>query len=380
MWHLLCNNLRGRKNYNALIVSAAALAFMVALVSALMTWDMEKELERKQRLLGPELALVPPGTKESGHIYLTKGPPGHGWISIRAVDAARQFPEIEAVTVQKLLGSEPVGEKVAIPIAFDPATDFMVLPWSEKARGNFQLTDGNDIVLGSDVMPEARVGGILELAGKSYIIADRLGDTGTFMNGAIFFPRPAGDFGDKISWVLLRLRQGVSVDMMINKLETNIENIEVIARPEMLKTINDQLVAVAQGGSLNAAAILVVLGAMLVAGAMFALFVYERRREFGLLKAMGAKNSFVFKLIIGEAVILGGMGAAIGAALSVTWLLASGTTIMPTGLSFPAGLGFVLNRVSLALALTVGVGTMTALLPALLIAGMEPYEAIRRGE
>jgi putative ABC transport system permease protein len=166
---------------------------------------------------------------------------------------------------------------------------------------------------------------------------------------------------------------------MINRLETNIAGIEVIARPEMLKTINDQLYGVLQGGGPSYAAVLVVIGVLLVTGAMFSLTVHERKREFGLLKAMGAGNTFIFRLIIGEAAVLGALGGIFGLALSVAWLLTAGTLLAGNGLPLSV-LGFVLPGMALLVALTVAVCVLAALYPALLAARLEPYAAIRNGE
>ena len=80
---------------------------------------------------------------------------------------------------------------------------------------------------------------------------------------------------------------------MANKLETNLPDIEVLTRTEMLKTINDQLHRLLAGGGFNAAALFVIAGSMLTMGAMFSLMMHERRREFGLLQAMGARRTFI---------------------------------------------------------------------------------------
>lgn len=379
MWHLLLNNLKGRLTYNAIIVAAVALALTVTLVAALMTQGVQKNLEHKQRLLGPELAVVPPGTKETGHIYLTKGPPGHGFVAAAAADAIKAFPEVNALTSQRLTGTALVGDVQAMLITFDPDTDFMVLPWlagkvEEQTRGG-----DNGILLGMKLEPGRKKGDTLEIDGKPHTIVGRLRDTGSFMDTTVFFPRAGSNPDGDPSWILIGLAQGTSVDMMINKLETHISAIEVIARPEMLKTINDQLHGVVQGGGLTVAATLVIAGALLVTGAMFALLVYERRREFGLLKAMGARNSFVFRLIIGEATILGGMGGLLGLLLSAVWLAFSGTGVIPDDLSALSAFGFIAARIAATIGLTMLVGIATAIFPALLAARMEPYAAIRSG-
>ena len=379
MWYLLRKNLWGRATYNSIIVAAVTLALTVALTAVLMTDSVQKELEHKARLLGPELAVVPVGTKERGQVYLTRGPGDHGLVPASALEAVRSFPETEAATAQKLLGRASLGDEEAMLIAFDPATDFAVRPWLAKKYADAAL--GPDSALpGFRIEPGKDAGEILEVEGRSFVISGRLLKSGTFLDGSVFFPFTGGAPAGDPSWILLRLRRGASVDMSINKLETNIADIEVIARPEMLKTIDDQLHGVIWGGGLNTAALLVVAGSLLVMGTMLALQVYERRREFGLLKAMGASNSFVLRLIICEALVLGALGGMLGLLFSAVWLGLSGMQFLPGELPQATELGALVGKSALLLLLTMGVGVLTALYPALIAARMEPYTAIRSGE
>ena len=54
---------------------------------------------------------------------------------------------------------------------------------------------------------------------------------------------------------------------------------------------------------------------------VFSLVVNERRREIGLLRAMGARCGVVFRLILGEALALTGVGGVLG-------VLASGVLLV----------------------------------------------------
>jgi putative ABC transport system permease protein len=210
-----------------------------------------------------------------------------------------------------------------------------------------------------------------------------LQETDTFLDTSIFLPLPAGQIGGQIpeaSWILLRLQPGTLLDYMTNKLETNLERIDIISRPEMLKTIDDQLFGLLRGGGFDVAALLVVIGVLLVTGALFALSVNERKREFGLLKAMGARNTSVFKLIIIEAAILGGLGGILGIVFSALWLLFASAGFASADFASASFLGSVFYKMILTLVLTIAVGILTALYPALLAGRIEPYAAIRSGE
>ncbi|MDR2076779.1 MAG: ABC transporter permease [Desulfovibrio sp.] len=378
MWNLALNNLKGRKAYNVFIVFAVALAVAMVLTALFTTRGVQEELERNRRLMGSDLALVPPGTKETGQVDPAKGPPARGVVPDEAEGRLEDFPEVEAATRQKYLGSAPVGDVRATLIRFDPATDFVVLPWLEGKSSRELRERPAGVVLGARIEEDKIPDGLLE----GLPVAGRLRETETFLDGAIFFPSPDAFLAEP-SWILIRLRKDAFLDFMVNKLETNIPSIEVIARPEMLKTINDQLYGLLRGGGFGIATALVVLGVLLVTGAMFALMTSERRREFGLLKAMGARNAFVFSLVIGEAAALAGLGSLLGMALALVWLILAGSGLAGSGLAGVSGLsflGFVLSRMVLTMAATIAVGVLTALYPALAASALEPYAAIRSGE
>ncbi|MDR2801099.1 MAG: ABC transporter permease [Desulfovibrio sp.] len=377
MWNLALKNLKGHKAYNVFIVFAVALAVTMALTAVFMTGGIRMELERNRRLTGADLALVPPGTRETGHVDLVRGPPVRGAVPAEAAAQLKTFSEVDAVTPQKYRGEARVGDISAALVSFAPATDFVVLPWLEGKAPGGRRGDSAEVVLGARVGAGMAPGGVLEVNGGKFSVAGRLRETGSFLDTAIFFPVPGETIPDP-SWLLVRLQKDAFLDFMVNRLETNIAGVEVIARPEMLKTINDQLHGLLRGGGFRIATVFVALGVFLVTGAMFALTGYERRREFGLLKAMGARNAFVFKLIMGEAALLAGAGSFIGIAGAAVWLAVAG--VVPDECAALSFIGFVLIRMVLILLLTVAVGVLAALYPALRARSLEPYAAIRGGE
>jgi putative ABC transport system permease protein len=372
MLQLALKNLQGRKAYSAIIIVAVAVAVIMALFTHFVTNSVRQELEGKRRMLGPDLALVPKGSKERGHIYLSKGPPAHGALPAGTLEQLGAFPDVDAAVPQKRLGLVTAGGVQATLIGFDPAADFVVLPWLDpRSAKNFPGRGGH--VLGA-LVPEA--GFALAVDGQQGVLGGRLLKTGSFLDTTIFVPKPAAEIAREPTWILLKLRQGTLLDAAANRLEVNIPGIEVLPRPEMFKTLNDQLYGLAEGGAFGAAALLAIIGTLLVTGAMFALMAHERKREFGLLKAMGAKNTCVFKLIMAEAALLGSAGATLGAGTAVVCLLCA--RLLSSDL--PSVLSSGVLHMLAATALIMVVAVLTALWPALVATRMEPYAAIRSGE
>jgi putative ABC transport system permease protein len=98
--------------------------------------------------------------------------------------------------------------------------------------------------------------------------------------------------------------------------------------------------------------------------------VSQRTREIGIRMALGADRGKVVRMVIGEGVVLAGIGAVIGvgAALALTRVL--GTFLYDIKPSDPltyAGLVLVLG----------GTAFMAAWIPARRAAGVDPVEALK---
>ena len=143
---------------------------------------------------------------------------------------------------------------------------------------------------------------------------------------------------------------------------------------------NDQLSRLLAGGAFSTVVFLTIFSVFGMAGAMFALMTIERKREFGLLKALGAQKKIIFKLIMIEASLLGSTGAALGAGIAAICLLCVHTGIVFPEIAPALPSSVVALRDMLAcMAMTVGIAIVTALYPALAVSRMESYAAIRSG-
>jgi putative ABC transport system permease protein len=110
--------------------------------------------------------------------------------------------------------------------------------------------------------------------------------------------------------------------------------------------------------------------------------VNERRREIGVLRALGATRAMIFRLILGESVIIAAIGGILGIGLS--WIvLVLFQSYIAVATRIPLSVPVVSSLVSIStitFVVTVAVGGLAALYPAVRSALMEPYEAIRSGE
>ena len=138
-------------------------------------------------------------------------------------------------------------------------------------------------------------------------------------------------------------------------------------RPEMVASVVGKLFSVIgiAGGIIGSFAMLV--GGFGIANIMF-VSVRERTNIIGIQKSLGAKNYFILFQFLFEAVFLCLLGGLVGIAL--VWLV----SLVPLGdltLKLSAG------NVSLGLLVSVGIGVLAGIIPAVMAANLDPVIAIR---
>jgi putative ABC transport system permease protein len=117
-------------------------------------------------------------------------------------------------------------------------------------------------------------------------------------------------------------------------------------------------------------------------GFISAMVAHERMREVSLLRALGARKSFVMQLMLAESFALAIIGGIIGIAAAAGVLLFFQDFIAFTlkiPFTIPPPLAMLADGGS-ALLLSIGIGGISSLYPAFLITRSEPYETIRKGE
>ncbi len=285
-------------------------------------------------------------------------------------------------------------------VGINPKTDFTVGPWL-KQNLNHTLGD-NEIILGANAhiflgKSESHPGDVEYFYGKPFTVVGILDPTGIGLDDSGFVTLSSvydmAKGSEKTAIRKLEVNQGdisalmVGVDPNASRAEVakNIEvlvpGVAVVSSKELMSSsISRQLESLTPGILLIGIGFWVI--SVLLIGALFSMIVNERRRELGLLQAVGATRKFIFRLVMLEAMELTAIGGIVGLALgSLVILLLKGPIASSMGIAYlwPGAWFIVLFAVGY-LVMAVVTGIIAALYPAIVASRLEPYQAIRTGE
>ena len=291
---------------------------------------------------------------------------------VRAVDGVAEATPILYSTDTIAAGDE---RTVAYVIGL-PADAPMGGPW-DVVEGSDRVGPGEVIVdRGFARKAGAGVGDRVTVLGGEATIVGLSEGTASLVNSVAFVP--FDDFramraGEPIvSFVLVRTAEGVSAEAVAAEIERRVDGVTAQSR-EMFAAGERRLVS---DMSAEIISIMNVIG-FVVGLAVVALTVYiatlARRREYGVLKALGARNRVLYRIVLAQAVLSVALGFAI--ALAFTWLL--GFLVARTDLNLELAITAAsLVKVGLFAAVIAG---LAAILPINQIAGLDPAIVFRRG-
>lgn len=176
---------------------------------------------------------------------------------------------------------------------------------------------------------------------------------------------------DQTIYILVRAVQGVSPQELRARIAARVTDVDVITRNEWSRQQQFYWMFGTGAGVtvLIAAALGVLVGVVVVAQTIYAATV-DHIREYGTLKAMGATNGYIYRVIIMQAVISALIGYTVGIsiALAVSYISQQGTTAVIVPWQLALGL-LALTLVMCTAASLVSINKVTRLDPAMVFKG-----------
>jgi len=176
---------------------------------------------------------------------------------------------------------------------------------------------------------------------------------------------------DQTIFVLVKLAPGANVEQVRRDISAGVQNVEVFTSHEFSRMTQIYWMFTTGAGVavLLAALLGLVVGFVVVAQTIYATTM-DHLREYGTLKAMGAPNSYVYKVIIKQAAMSAVMGYVLGMIVSAFVVKASQSGGAAILLPLPMAIGmFFLTLTMCVGAALVSISKVTSLDPAMVFKG-----------
>ncbi len=393
--YIILQNLK-RKPYRT---AAVALFVMIAtgslFAATILLRGVQNSLEVGVARMGADVIVVPRGQAVSAQEAFIVGQPTAFYMDERVQAEIAALPGVARaspqVFVQTLSNARCcVGEFFLV--SFDPRTDFTIRPWLTAHLGRDLRAD--EIIVGDRIL--LRPGETALFYGSPFKVVGVLEPTGMGIDRTVFVPieglrqmiatsparaeQPLTIAPTQISTVLVKVQPGANPRDVAEAIENRMSGAQALTTSQMIAAVGKQMTSLL--AVIFAAIAALWLMSLLAIGLVFTLVVVERQRELGLLRAMGARRGFVFRLMLGEAALLTGAGGAVGVIVSAILVL-SFQGLLEQRLKIPFLLPSPLDLfglIALLIALALLSGALACFQPAFRISRMEPYAAIRLGE
>jgi putative ABC transport system permease protein len=118
---------------------------------------------------------------------------------------------------------------------------------------------------------------------------------------------------DRVTFFALKLDDPSTTEKVKEQLSVKYPDLGFQTRGDVL-SVAEKGIQISDVVRLGISAIALIVGAIAVANTMM-MSVFERTREFGVVRAIGAKPGFLFRLVLLEAILLSMVGAVVGVIL-----------------------------------------------------------------
>lgn len=417
-------NLRRKRFRTAALVCSLAVVIGAFFADVLLTRSIGNTLEVGVGRLGADVVVVPKDHTKDAESILLEGTPHSFFMKESYVSELKKLPEVDKLSPQIFFRPFSylvccVTEQVLI-IGYDPSTDFTIGPWIQyflnKGQANHELVvgarvkfyPGQQITMFGTVL---NVVASLDFSGLGYF------DKTAFMpiEGARALIRQLKDneksnllhtrdessdlsmthlYEDKstqeselkdidpegISSILIKVKDSVDVKAFAETIPKLFPELAVVNVRSATLSIKRQLTSMLDAFFLPII-ILIFMGTVILA-AIFGMSANERRREVGLLRAVGATQLKVFQLFLAESCLVAILGCVFGILGGSALLILFKHKIMASlSLLYIWPSPWAIFQVAvMTLGVAAFVGIAAGLYPAIKAARLEPYEAFRSNQ
>ena len=303
---------RGRFVFTLLGITIGIGAFVTFLA---LGGSLKKEVQREANALGANLVVTPKGSCAYEQVSILTGEVLPSNITLEEYARVAALPGMTVVPV--------LAEKSAI--ANRPVSVSGILPDKMHAFKGWQLAAGADlaaadeaaVLLGAVAAESFRLqpGGSVVIRGERLSVKGVLAPTGGKDDVTVFLPLVTAqrlfNTGSHVSYLAVKVDDVAAIDAAIEQIRATV-SLGVVSDRQMLASVLSIV------GSVNVTLQLIAVVAVLAAafGIVNTMLTatYERKREIGILQALGATQRTIFSLFLLESGIYGLLGGICGVA------------------------------------------------------------------
>jgi putative ABC transport system permease protein len=343
-------NLKRRPGRTLALTALTLFLAFSSLGGTLLIYGLRSGLGNLESKLGADIMVVPyeATTKSTFSDMILQGNPGYFYMNDSIIEKLNTFDGIGQVSSQFYLASTSSGccdYKVQI-IGYDPDTDFTITPW---LKDNYSgAVNDYEIVVGDQL--NAFPGDTLRFFDVTCTVVAKLDETGSYLDTAVYanmntiraMIQGAKDNGmhtfddvnpdNLVSSVLINVADGYSIEEVLNNINIHTKKAEAVRTQNMLSDVSEGLTNIS--GLITGLIAAVWLLSLIVLCITFSMIGNERKKEFAILRGMGASRRELSFIITKEVFCVSFLGSLIGA-LSATFMLLLFGSLIRSSLKLP---------------------------------------------
>ncbi len=340
--HLAIKNLLRKPGRTAALILLTALLAASVFGGSVVLGSLRSGLGSLEARLGADIIVMPAEaeSKVSFKNLMLQGTAGAFYMDASVLEAVRGAQGVEIAAPQTFLASlkaDCCAIKVQI-IGIDPDADFTVKPWIEES---YSRTLGDmEVAVGCRVT--AGVGETLKIYDQGTHVVAKLAETGTGLDTAVYCNMDTMEKllaaaeakgvshritsgSDVISAVYVKVKDGYDAGQVNNWLNGHIRKVTAVRARSMFTDVSDSLSGISRAAlALIGAVWALALAILLVA---FAMMIHERRREFAVLRLLGASRRGLRGEILLETALCSLAGALVGVGIAALGVFPFATLI-----------------------------------------------------
>lgn len=333
MKSLAIKNLKGKPVRTVILVLLSALLTFTVFGGSMIVSSLNTGLGSLENRLGADIMVVPyeATTQKKFENIVLQGATGYFYMDNKRAEQVAATEGIGQISSQYFLASTSASccDAAVQIIGFDPETDFTITPWINKSYG--EKLKKYDVVVGNEL--NAFVGDKIKFFGVECSVAAKLERTGTGFDTAVFTNtetikelintsvikkmNAVGDVDPEqaVSCLMINVAEGYTPEQVVNDINLHVKKVKAIRSEELISGVSQSLDGVCSViGILIIAVWLLGLVILILA---FTMSVNERKKEFAVLRVIGASRGRLAGIVLKEAFFSCLLGSAVGTVLGL---------------------------------------------------------------